>query len=43
MLLGRKAEPFDAPDYVYELKFYGFRSLAVHGVRQLISRNGNVP
>ena len=43
MLLGRKAEPFDAPDCFYELKFDGFRSLAVvrDGDCQLISRNGN--
>ncbi|HWR35067.1 MAG TPA: hypothetical protein VN622_04240 [Clostridia bacterium] len=43
MLLGRKAEPFDDPDCLYELKVDGFRSLAVvrDGDRQLISRNGN--
>ena len=43
MLLGRKAEPFDDPDCLYELKFDGFRALAVvrDGDCQLISRNGN--
>src|SRR5215469_6516719 len=35
--------PFDDPDWVFELKYDGFRALAVieHGGVQLISRNGN--
>jgi bifunctional non-homologous end joining protein LigD len=43
MPLSRKPAPFDHPDWIYELKYDGFRSLAViHGGRcELISRNGN--
>jgi bifunctional non-homologous end joining protein LigD len=43
MLLGRKAEPFDDPDYLFELKYDGFRSFAVirNGECSLVSRNGN--
>ena len=28
MLLGRKAEPFDNPEYLFELKYDGFRAVA---------------
>ena len=37
-------EPFDHPDFLYEVKFDGLRALAhVAGHRcQLISRNGHV-
>jgi bifunctional non-homologous end joining protein LigD len=43
MLLGRKPQPFDDPDYLFELKYDGFRSLAVvrDGECKLVSRNGN--
>jgi len=35
--------PFDNAEYVFELKYDGFRALAAveHGRCQLISRNGN--
>ena len=41
-LSGRPA-PFDHPDWIFELKYDGFRSLAVihNGRTELISRNGN--
>ena len=44
MPLLRIPEPFDHPDFLYEVKFDGFRALAhVTGHRcQLVSRNGNV-
>jgi bifunctional non-homologous end joining protein LigD len=43
MPLSRKPAPFDHPEWVFELKYDGFRSLAIiHGGRcELISRNGN--
>jgi bifunctional non-homologous end joining protein LigD len=43
MKLGRRAEPFDDPAWIYELKWDGFRTLAIidHGRCQLWSRNGN--
>jgi bifunctional non-homologous end joining protein LigD len=43
MLLDRKAESFDDPNFLFELKYDGFRSLAVvrDGQCTLISRNGN--
>jgi bifunctional non-homologous end joining protein LigD len=43
MPLGRKAEPFDHPEWVYELKYDGFRALAVveYGRCALFSRNGH--
>jgi bifunctional non-homologous end joining protein LigD len=43
MLLGRKAEPFDHPEWIYELKYDGFRALAVveYGRCTLLSRNGH--
>lgn len=41
--LGRLADPFSHPDWLFEIKWDGFRSLAyVHeGGCRLISRNGN--
>src|ERR1700737_22301 len=43
MPLSRKPAPFDHPEWVFELKYGGFRSLAVvqNGRCQLISRNGH--
>lgn len=43
MLLGRKAEPFDHPEFIFEPKYDGFRSLAIirDGDCTLMSRNGN--
>jgi bifunctional non-homologous end joining protein LigD len=43
MPLLRRPTPFDHPDWVFELKYDGFRSLAVmrHGRCDLISRNGH--
>jgi bifunctional non-homologous end joining protein LigD len=43
MPLSRKPAPFDHPEWIFELKYDGFRSLAViHGGRcELISRNGH--
>ena len=43
MPLLKRAAPFDDPDWIYELKYDGFRSLAVieHGRAQLLSRNGH--
>jgi bifunctional non-homologous end joining protein LigD len=43
MPLGRKAEPFNHPDWLFEIKWDGFRSL-VHienGRCRLVSRKGN--
>jgi bifunctional non-homologous end joining protein LigD len=42
--LGRKPQPFNDPDWLYELKWDGFRSLAYiqSGQAHLVSRNGNV-
>src|SRR4030095_1290539 len=44
MRLLRVPEPFDHPDWLYEVKFDGFRALAhVNGHHcQLVSRNGHV-
>lgn len=44
MRLARVAEPFDRADFLYELKYDGFRALAVveGGKTRLISRRGNV-
>jgi bifunctional non-homologous end joining protein LigD len=43
MPLSRRTLPFDHPEWIFELKYDGFRSLAViqNGRTQLISRNGN--
>jgi bifunctional non-homologous end joining protein LigD len=43
MPLGRKADPFDHPEWIYELKYDGFRALAVveYGRCTLLSRNGH--
>lgn len=43
MPLGRKPRPFDGPDWIFELKYDGFRALAVveFGKCTLYSRNGN--
>src|SRR5947208_11335063 len=43
MPLLKRGAPFDDPDWIYELKYDGFRSLAVieHGRAQLLSRNGH--
>jgi bifunctional non-homologous end joining protein LigD len=42
--LGRKPRPFNHPDWLYELKWDGFRALAYvqSGQAHLVSRNGNV-
>src|SRR5205823_2910562 len=43
MPLLKRRVPFDDPDWLFELKYDGFRALAVieHGRAQLISRNGH--
>jgi bifunctional non-homologous end joining protein LigD len=43
MPLSRKSAPFDHPEWLFELKYDGFRSLAVirGGRCELISRNGH--
>jgi bifunctional non-homologous end joining protein LigD len=43
MLLGRRAEAFSHPDWLFELKYDGFRALAFvdDSVCRLVSRNGN--
>jgi ATP dependent DNA ligase-like protein len=43
MPLSRRPAPFDHPEWIFELKYDGFRSLAVieSGRTQLISRNGH--
>ena len=43
MPLSRRPAPFDHPEWIFELKYDGFRSLAViqDGRAELISRNGN--
>ena len=40
----RRKEPFDDPDWVFELKYDGFRGLCYleRGRCRFISRNGNV-
>ncbi len=44
MPLARLNAPFDHPDWIFELKYDGFRALAhiEHRTARLISRNGNV-
>jgi bifunctional non-homologous end joining protein LigD len=43
MPLQRRREPFDHPVWLFELKYDGFRALAVihSGRTQLVSRNGH--
>jgi bifunctional non-homologous end joining protein LigD len=43
MPLGRRREPFDHPDWLFELKWDGFRTLAhvTGGGSKLVSRSGN--
>jgi bifunctional non-homologous end joining protein LigD len=43
MPLSRRPAPFDHPEWVFELKYDGFRSLAViqNGRTELLSRNGH--
>jgi ATP-dependent DNA ligase len=43
MLLGRRAEAFSHTDWLFELKYDGFRARAFidDGVCRLVSRNGN--
>jgi bifunctional non-homologous end joining protein LigD len=43
MPLLRRTAPFDHPQWIFELKYDGFRSLALiqNGRTELISRNGN--
>jgi hypothetical protein len=43
MPLQKRSQPFDDPDWLFELKYDGFRALAViePAGAQLVSRNGN--
>src|SRR5690242_2665581 len=43
MPLLKRRSPFDDTDFIFELKYDGFRALAVieHGHAQLLSRNGH--
>ena len=43
MPLVKRPLPFDDPDWIFELKYDGFRALAIieHGRAQLVSRNGH--
>ena len=43
MPLLKRLLPFDGPEWIFELKYDGFRALAVieHGRAQLLSRNGH--
>ena len=43
MPLLKRRSPFDDPDWLFELKYDGFRALAMieHGRAQLLSRNGH--
>jgi bifunctional non-homologous end joining protein LigD len=44
MPLARLHAPFDHPDWLYEIKYDGFRALAYieNGIARLVSRRGNV-
>lgn len=44
MTLRRQAKPFDHPDWIFELKYDGFRALCIleDGAAQFVSRTGNV-
>ena len=43
MPLLKRAAPLDDPEWIFELKYDGFRALAIieHGRAQLLSRNGH--
>lgn len=43
MPLRRRTAPFDGPEWIFELKYDGFRALAVvhSGICQMVSRNGH--
>ena len=43
MPLLKRTTPFDGPEWIFELKYDGFRALAIieHGGAQLLSRNGH--
>jgi bifunctional non-homologous end joining protein LigD len=43
MPLGRAREPFSHPDWIFEVKWDGFRSMVriEYGACKLVSRNGN--
>jgi bifunctional non-homologous end joining protein LigD len=43
MPLGRRREPFDHPDWLFELKYRGFRALLSTGVERpaFVSRKAN--
>lgn len=43
LAVGRRPSPFNHPDWLFELKFDGFRSVVYveHGRCRLVSRNGN--
>ena len=43
MRLARRPEPFDHPDWIYEIKFDGFRTLAYveNGKCRLVSRRNH--
>ena len=43
MPLMKRASPFNDPEWIFELKYDGFRALAVieHGRARLLSRNGH--
>jgi bifunctional non-homologous end joining protein LigD len=44
MALSRRPRPFDSEDYLFEIKYDGFRAVAYvdRGSCELVSRNGNV-
>ena len=43
MFVGRKSQPFDHPEWLFELKYDGFRALAFVEFERctLVSRNGH--